>query len=273
MKYILLLLFLFGNQILFAQLHQNTHFIQFTDKNNSNFNIENPEAFLSPRAIARRNHFNIPIQTNDLPVNKWYVDSLVQLGAKIQHVSKWFNGATIYDVDSVALVKIMALPFVKKSNIVTRPDGKIIPVIDKFEKTNPLPFIQKTQQQELPQNYGLSLNQIEMLKGNSLHSQGYQGQNMLIAVLDAGFVGTNLSPAFQALYDENRIVATFNAVDKAEEVYVSSGHGTSVLSCMAGVLPGQLIGTAPEANYILLRTEYTPSELLIEEYNLSLIHI
>jgi hypothetical protein len=36
---------------------------------------------------------------------------------------------------------------------------------------------------------------------------------------------------------------------------------------MGGNLPGQLVGTAPKANYWLLRTEDAPTEFFIEEYN------
>jgi subtilisin family serine protease len=40
-----------------------------------------------------------------------------------------------------------------------------------------------------------------------------------------------------------------------------------VLSAMAGNIPGELIGSAPEANYILIRSEDANSEQIIEEYN------
>jgi hypothetical protein len=45
-----------------------------------------------------------------------------------------------------------------------------------------------------------------------------------------------------------------------------SGHGTSVLSCMAAYLPNQMVGTAPKASYCLFRTEDTRTEYIIEEY-------
>ncbi len=45
-----------------------------------------------------------------------------------------------------------------------------------------------------------------------------------------------------------------------------SGHGTSVLSCMAAYLPNLMVGAAPKASYCLFRTEDTSSEYLIEEY-------
>ena len=41
----------------------------------------------------------------------------------------------------------------------------------------------------------------------------------------------------------------------------------SVLSCMGGNLPGQHIGTAPDASYDLIRTEDDATEYLTEEDN------
>ena len=43
-------------------------------------------------------------------------------------------------------------------------------------------------------------------------------------------------------------------------------HGTQVLSIMAGNNSGEYIGTAPLANYWLLRTEDVFSEYLAEEF-------
>ena len=40
-----------------------------------------------------------------------------------------------------------------------------------------------------------------------------------------------------------------------------------VLSTMGANLPGQMVGTAPKANYLLLRSEDANSENIIEEYN------
>ena len=42
-------------------------------------------------------------------------------------------------------------------------------------------------------------------------------------------------------------------------------HGMSVLSTMGANIPGEIVGTAPEASYLLLRSEVTSSEYLIEE--------
>ena len=51
------------------------------------------------------------------------------------------------------------------------------------------------------------------------------------------------------------------------DVYVGHEHGSMVLSCMAAYLPEEMIGTSPEADYWLLRSEEAPLENIIEEYN------
>ena len=52
-------------------------------------------------------------------------------------------------------------------------------------------------------DYGQSRNQIEMLSGDNLHEQGYQGQGIHIAVLDAGFRKTDEIDAFTHLFANN----------------------------------------------------------------------
>ncbi|MBK7945865.1 MAG: S8 family serine peptidase [Flavobacteriales bacterium] len=63
------------------------------------------------------------------------------------------------------------------------------------------------------------------------------------------------------------IVLTRDMVSHDGDVYDDHWHGRSVLSCMAGILPGYLQGTAPLADYALLRTEEVAYELVIEEDN------
>ena len=56
-------------------------------------------------------------------------------------------------------------------------------------------------------------------------------------------------------------------MDNDYDVFSGSSHGTMVLSTMGGYMVDSLIGTAPEATYMLFRTEDSGSETLIEEDN------
>jgi subtilisin family serine protease len=116
--------------------------------------------------------------------------------------------------------------------------------------------------------YGNASNQIEQINGIELHKKGYEGEDVLIAVLDGGFCNVNTINAFSHLYESGRLLMEKDFIEPNGDIYHVgiSGHGTSVLSCMAAYLPNQMVGTAPKASYCLFRTEDTNSEYLIEEY-------
>src|SRR5262245_31255863 len=84
--------------------------IQFTDKNNSPYSINNPNAYLSQKAIARRNKYSIPIDNNDLPVNPGYIHEVLSKGNIIfLSESKWLNQILIYCADSLVINSIKSL--------------------------------------------------------------------------------------------------------------------------------------------------------------------
>jgi subtilisin family serine protease len=56
-------------------------------------------------------------------------------------------------------------------------------------------------------------------------------------------------------------------VSRNNNVFDDNNHGALVLSTMAANMPGMLVGTAPYAEYLLLRSEDVDTEYLIEEFN------
>ena len=96
------------------------HVVFFTDKNNSPYSISNPSAYLSTASINRRSFQNIPVTTQDLPVNPNYVSSVASTGATILNRSKWFNSVTVEVTSASMLNAILALPFVSGSSNVGR---------------------------------------------------------------------------------------------------------------------------------------------------------
>jgi hypothetical protein len=59
----------------------------------------------------------------------------------------------------------------------------------------------------------------------------------------------------------------YNYVTKSNNFYSGGTHGTSVLSLMGGFVDGQLVGTAPDAQYYLYITEDDATENPVEESN------
>lgn len=261
----LIIILLFASDV---KAQSSRHVVFLSDKSNSPYSVGNPSAFLSPAAISRRNIQNIPITTQDLPVNPSYVSAIANTGATILNRSKWFNSVTVEVNDPTVLSTIQALPFVVGSTAVGRSsltDG--IPSKKMDVEVNITPPVNQTPSRISAFNYGNSLNQVAMLRGDAMHAAGYTGQGIVIAVLDAGFSNANNIAPLDSLFANGRILSTWDFVDNEQDVFDDDAHGSMVLSVIGGNSPGEIIGTAPHASFLLLRSENAPAEAIIEEYN------
>ena len=263
---------------LFAQVTAGPkkYWITFKDKSNSPYSINTPEQFLSEAALKRRQLQNIPIKENDLPVNQLYVDQIQNIGVQVISRSKWFNAITIQVEDSSILSTINNLPFVNGYSQVARLKAKT--AADDFmadlrrvaEATEAKQRKANSTQTKSAANsgiYGAANVQIEMIGGSKLHEMGFTGKGMTIAVLDAGFYNVDQINHFDSLRQSGRLLGTKDFVQGGTQVFEDNSHGMSVLSTMAANTPGEIVGTAPQANYWLLRTEEAATEFIIEEYN------
>jgi subtilisin family serine protease len=100
-----------------------------------------------------------------------------------------------------------------------------------------------------------------------MHEQGFHGEGILIGVLDGGFLNGDKVSFLKPLFDEGRILATYDFVKKETSVYEDDYHGLSCLSAIAATADKQLYGTAYKASFLLLRTEDVDTEKQIEEAN------
>jgi serine protease AprX len=242
------------------------YWITFTDKNNSTYSIQHPAAFLSQKAIDRRVRQQLPIDASDLPVNATYINAVTATGVSVVSVSKWFNAISVTTSDPSKIEAIRNLSFVKKITaivIVKKPDHKY----DMETNSLQTPLESTSQRSSNVFNYGLSLNQATQIGVNCLHNNGYQGQGMTIGVFDVGFYKVDSLPAFDSIRVNGQILGTHDFVAGGTSVYEDPAHGMNTLSCIAGNLPGRLVGTSPKANFWLLRTEDEASESWQEEIN------
>jgi len=227
--------------------------VYFKDKGDINVEKYSPYSILSEKAVARRQKTGIPLlDISDIPVNTDYISQIASCGYKLHCTSKWMNSA-LFKTDSYADVySLLDLPFVKKVLPVKYPSRKSY-FQDKLE------FL--TEDGDLP----LYDSPITMVEGYSLHNTGYEGQGILIALLDGGFLNTYHINSLNQLHYRKGIKATYDFVDMDEYVYSYHNHGTAVLSVLAGRIPGVITGTAPGADYLLIRTEDVSSEYPVEE--------
>ncbi len=259
---LILLLLVASQWQAWGQTAPDTWWVQFTDKANTPYTIDQPSAYLSARSIERRQTQGILVDDLDLPVDPAYIATVLGIGdIQLMNRSRWFNAITIRTTDPGLLDAIEALPFVQNVRSVRRLVGDR-PHSDKFgEQFTGVP------RGGGDEDYGASFLQISMMNGHLLHELQAKGEGMLIGVLDSGFEGTDSLLAFSELRDRGGIVLTADMVSHDGDVYQDHWHGRSVLSCMAARLPGQLVGTAPNADYALVRTEDVGSEYIVEEDN------
>ncbi len=236
------------------ELHAQTqyYFVAFADKEGNGYSLQAPEAFLSQQAITRRASQNITLIEQDLPVTASYVNQLALMGAKVFETSKWFNGVIIKSTQLLA-EQLKQLSFV--SDVVyLAPQNYAGRRAQKQDLTDT---------SQAPTD---SLFQNKILGADAMHEQGFFGQGVRVAVFDGGFRKVNSIAAFAKLYNDNRVVYTYDFVSKSSDVYQYSDHGTKVLSLMAADLTYSYQGIAPGAEYMLMVTENVPSEYRIEEY-------
>ena len=246
----------------------NSWVIYFNNKGNSNYSFSQPADFLSNRAIARRITHQIPIDSLDLPVHQPYIDSVAARGFQILNRSKWLNAISVFSTDSTLINSLSNLPFISQVlNVKIKINGGT-PVEKWQEQTiNNRSYIEPVYDPGSAFSYGPSLRQIAMLQGDLLHLSGHRGEGMLIAVIDGGFWNVGNNPAFDSLIQDGRLLSTYDFVERETNVFDDNNHGALVLSTMCANIPGQLIGTAPYAEYMLLRSEDVDTEYLIEEFN------
>ena len=250
-KYTLFALIIWGTSAPISAQTNYYFYVQLKNKNNSPYSLFNPSAYLSARAIARRTSFNVAIDSTDLPVNQAYIQQIENLGVHVHCVSKWMNGVTVKLTDSTKMSQVRVLPFV---SFVQYTGLLVGAVLTNQTKQNVLQTL----------NYGIAAGQINQLNGTNLHNEGFKGKGIHIAVIDAGFTNVNINPCFDSLRLQGRLLGTKDVINPASNIYSEDTHGAMVLSTMTGNMPGQYLGTAPEASYWLIRTEYSPTEYKVE---------
>lgn len=230
--------------------------IQLSDKNGTPFSIDRPTEFLSQRSIDRRKRQGLAVDSTDLPISPSYIKLIEERGVKVVRQSKWNNTILVHGKREKVMNALTQLPFVKSAiKVWTSPDS--------ISTTRPWQdYTKETIKASDTNHYGSSYDQIYQADGIALHDRGYRGKGMLIAVLDGGFMNAEVIAAQHRL---NILTAKDFVYPESTDFYSEIDHGTKVLSCMALNIDGIYIGTAPDAQYMLLRSEVSETESLSEE--------
>jgi len=231
---------------------QNRYLVYLSDKGNQEYlNIED---VLSERAIHNHTKNNVAFSHSDFPVNPNYINQLNEVGQVVKK-SKWLN-AVVFET-TYSAQQIADFSFVQKIEMLET--GKIYKN-DKFKALEEL-----NQQKTLP--YDSTFIQNTQIGVDCMHDKGFLGENVLLAVIDAGFQGMDTILAFDSLYLQNRVIDKYDFIDNDTNVYEKHFHGTWVSSVIAGNQTN-FIGSAPHVNLCLYITEDVSREVHEEEFDL-----
>jgi hypothetical protein len=249
------LVFCLTNGSLFSQRSDYEYFyrIYFRDKGENVVDNFLPGDLISLRAQTRRQKTGIPlIDHRDIPVCQEYIDQLATMGLVLHCTSRWMNTGLFMTGSRIDEGSFSNLPFISGIKAVKEPDGKSL-------MTDKLNF--SASQDEIT-SFDRPLS---MVNGLPLHNTGYLGNGILIAVIDGGFYNADAIQALRQLFNRKGVAGTYDFIEMDEFVYGYHNHGTAVLSVLAGMIPGKIAGTAPGADYLLLRSEDTMTEFPAEE--------
>jgi serine protease AprX len=215
--------------------------------------------------IRRQKSQGSTVNILDLPVYQPYVDGVANCGARLCLKSRWLNGITVIANDN-AIKAILKLPYIDSVQKVAKYRSKT-PMLQQ-KPIHKETFKAPAKDYSSPEkDYGLSATQITLIRSDFLHSRGYHGEGITIALLDTGFDLSHI--ALKNIH----VLAEYDFVNNDNETkdqpplddIGQDDHGTEVLSVIAGNDPGNFVGVAYEADYLLAKTEKVSEEGIMFE--------
>lgn len=230
--------------------------VYLKDKGNTEYSILEPEKFLTQQAIERKKRQQVKIDQSDFPISAEYFAELEKAGGKPISYSKWFKTVVVQLEDSSHIDAIEKLSFVDSVQYVWRG-------IERKQHQSVRPRLQLFERPDssVQRNYlGITEKQFSFHNAKEMISSGFGGKGINIAIIDGGFTNIDVIPQFYKVK-----VKEIKSFVPGGDIFTSSGHGTRVFSTMAVNLPHIMMGSAPFANYYLLRSEDADTEFPVEE--------
>ncbi len=230
---------------------------------------EELEKSFHPKALERRKMrrtFPGLFDERDIPLAASYLRAVRAEGARLLSQSRWLNGVAIQATQR-QIDRIRLLPCVK--NVLHARERTLTGSrISGREELPPPPLENEETRSGF---YGRSRIQVEQLGIDRLHAAGFTGKGIIVAVVDSGFDLTH--PAFRFSGHPIRVVGQRDVMNDDPITATQPGeppwghsHGTYVLGAIAAYLPQELMGTAYDASFLLVKAEDDVEEYFLEEY-------
>ena len=218
---------------------QQWGYVIFKDKGLHDNTFQNN---FTPAAIERRFLQNIAWDERDVPVSEEYISLVEAYSDSTFGTSRWLNAAVLRATENnwnliSKLSCVQEIEWLEEQSLlsaefpITRSDSSSVPIDETTE----------------------ARNQLNLLEPKEFRERDLFGRNTTIAIFDAGFSNANYADHLSHLFTNNQIAATKDFLNKTEQVYSHSVHGTEVLTFLAGKKDSVQFGLATEATYLLAR--------------------
>jgi subtilisin family serine protease len=218
---------------------QQWGYVVFKDKGLHDNSFQNN---FSPAAIERRFLQNIAWDERDVPVSEEYISLVDVYSDSTFGTSRWLNAAVVRATENnwnfiSKLPCVQEIEWLKEQSLlsaefpITLYDSSSVPTGETTE----------------------ARKQLDLLEPKQFSERELFGKNTIIAIFDAGFSNADNADHLSHLFKNNQIVATKDFLNKTEDVYSHSIHGTEVLTFLAGKNDSVQFGLATEATYLLAR--------------------
>ena len=218
---------------------QQWGYVVFKDKGLHDNSFQNN---FTPAAIERRFLQNIAWDERDVPVSEEYISLVEAYSDSTFGTSRWLNAAVVRATEKnwnliSKLSCVQEIEWLKEQSLLsaefptTLYDSSSVPTGETTE----------------------ARKQLDLLEPKQFSERELFGKNTIIAIFDAGFSNADNADQLSHLFKNNQIAATKDFLNKTEQVYSHSIHGTEVLTFLAGKNDSVQFGLATEATYLLAR--------------------
>lgn len=210
---------------------------------------------LPAHVLERRARRGILPDPTDYPLPRDLVTRVRGTGAHIRHESRLLRALSV-EATPAQLAHIRMLPFVTATRPVARLD-----VVSARAPASAQQLVDSA-------FYGANFGALRELGIPTAHLLGFTGRGVNIAILDTGFEEQHESVSTL------RVVARRDFINGDDVVANEPGdastadqelHGTAVWSVLGGYAPGDLVGAAYDANFLLAKVEREDAETSADE--------
>ncbi|GAA5090247.1 S8 family serine peptidase [Chryseobacterium ginsengisoli] len=261
MKKTLLFCLLAGYSVSFAQT--SLVFVFFKDKPNKAAFYANPLSELSQKSLNRRTSLGIALNDQDAPIEQSYITNIQSLGFTVTDYSKWLNGIAV-NATAAQITTLQTQNYVQSVESFAKNSSAGTKLTHQNKWENPIDPAGKNL---TVFDYGSGSEQIDQINLRPLHLAGYTGTGVTIAVIDSGFPFVNTGSAYSRLWTNGHIKGGYDFVTKSTDIYNTSlnNHGAAILGAIGGYIQDTFVGSAPDADFYLYRSENAAVEVPEEE--------